>query len=55
MAAQPHADNATSAQARLAQLLAPDIDLPNPAADAQPNLESVTTLRMRSAAPASGR
>ncbi|MFD4975124.1 conjugal transfer protein [Streptomyces sp. NPDC058424] len=44
MAAQPRAD-ATSAQARLAQLLAPDIDLPNPAADAQPKLESVTAVR----------
>jgi hypothetical protein len=38
-------DEARSAQARLAQLLAPDVDLPDPAADAQPELGSVTAVR----------
>ncbi|MFJ3338642.1 conjugal transfer protein [Streptomyces sp. NPDC086766] len=39
------ADDPTSAQARLAHSLAPDVDLPAPAADAQPRLESVTAVR----------
>jgi len=39
------ADDASSAQARLAQLLAPDVDLPDPAAGAQPRLGSVTAVR----------
>ncbi|MGW2650895.1 conjugal transfer protein [Streptomyces sp. NPDC001393] len=38
-------DDATSAQARLAQLLAPDVDLPAPGAGAQSRLESVTAVR----------
>ncbi|WP_406469857.1 conjugal transfer protein [Streptomyces sp. NBC_01615] len=39
------ADGATSAQARLAQSLAPDVDLPDPVAGAQPKLGSVTAVR----------
>ncbi|MGW3152229.1 conjugal transfer protein [Streptomyces sp. NPDC001177] len=39
------ADDATSAQARLAHSLAPNVDLPDPAADAQPKLASVTAVR----------
>lgn len=39
------ADNATSAQARLAQSMAPDVDLPEPASDAQARPEAVTALR----------
>ncbi|MFD7283494.1 conjugal transfer protein [Streptomyces sp. NPDC059862] len=39
------ADEAGSAQARLAQLLAPDVDLPDPVAGAQPKLGSVTVVR----------
>ncbi|MET8631617.1 hypothetical protein [Streptomyces sp. NPDC004680] len=39
------ADNPTTAQARLAQSMAPDVELPNPAADAQPAPQSVTTVR----------
>ncbi|MFE6098163.1 conjugal transfer protein [Streptomyces massasporeus] len=39
------ADDATSAQARLAQSMAPGIDLPNPSADAQPEAELVTAVR----------
>ncbi|MGW7048549.1 conjugal transfer protein [Streptomyces avermitilis] len=39
------ADDATTAQARLAQSMAPDVDLPNPAADAQSKPESVTAVR----------
>jgi hypothetical protein len=38
-------DDATSAQARLAQSLAPDVDLPDPGAGAQSRLESVTAVR----------
>ncbi|GHE34432.1 conjugal transfer protein [Streptomyces capitiformicae] len=38
-------DEAGSAQARLAQLLAPDVDLPDPVAGAQPELGSVTAVR----------
>ncbi|WP_316762518.1 conjugal transfer protein [Streptomyces herbicida] len=38
-------DDATSAQARLAQSLAPDVDLPDPVASAQPKLASVTAVR----------
>ncbi|MFE7909781.1 conjugal transfer protein [Streptomyces albogriseolus] len=39
------ADEAGSAQARLAQSLAPDVALPEPAADAQSKLRSVTAVR----------
>ncbi|MFD7604874.1 conjugal transfer protein [Streptomyces mirabilis] len=39
------ADDATSAQARLAQSMAPDIELPAPAAGAQSKPESVTAVR----------
>ena len=39
------ADDATSAQARLAQSLAPDVELPDPAAGAQPAPQSVTAVR----------
>ncbi|MFJ3310730.1 conjugal transfer protein [Streptomyces sp. NPDC086549] len=39
------ADDAASAQARLAQALAPDVDLPGPVADARSRLESVTAVR----------
>ncbi|MFG2794792.1 conjugal transfer protein [Streptomyces sp. NPDC048419] len=39
------ADDATSAQARLAQSMAPHVDLPEPAAGAQSALEAVMTLR----------
>ncbi|MFF5303534.1 conjugal transfer protein [Streptomyces sp. NPDC013161] len=39
------ADDATSAQARLAQSLAPDVELPDPAAGAQPAPLSVTAVR----------
>ncbi|WP_210581937.1 conjugal transfer protein [Streptomyces sp. GESEQ-4] len=39
------ADDATSAQARLAQSMAPDVDLPDPAADAQSTPESVMAVR----------
>ncbi|MET7888455.1 conjugal transfer protein [Streptomyces avermitilis] len=39
------ADDATTAQARLAQSLAPDVDLPDPTADAQSKPESVTAVR----------
>ncbi|MFJ9544392.1 conjugal transfer protein [Streptomyces sp. NPDC101225] len=39
------ADDATSAQARLAQSMAPNVDLPQPAADAQSTPEAVMTLR----------
>ncbi|MET7390507.1 conjugal transfer protein [Streptomyces sp. NPDC005505] len=39
------ADDATSAQARLAQSLAPDVELPDPSEGAQPHLESVTAVR----------
>ncbi|MGW7825007.1 conjugal transfer protein [Streptomyces puniciscabiei] len=38
-------DDATTAQARLAQLLAPDVDLPAPNAGAQSRLQSVTAVR----------
>ncbi|MDV9176532.1 conjugal transfer protein [Streptomyces sp. W16] len=38
-------DNTTSAQARLAQALAPDVELPDPAADAQRAPQSVTAVR----------
>ncbi|MFF1917077.1 conjugal transfer protein [Streptomyces sp. NPDC058239] len=38
-------DDATTAQARLAQSLAPDVDLPDPAADAPPKPESVSAVR----------
>ncbi|MGW0332207.1 conjugal transfer protein [Streptomyces sp. NPDC003011] len=38
-------DDATSAQARLAQSMAPDVGLPDPAADAQPALQSVAAVR----------
>ncbi|MFE2823534.1 conjugal transfer protein [Streptomyces sp. NPDC059271] len=38
-------DDATTAQARLAQSLAPDVELPDPAEGAQPRLESVTAVR----------
>ncbi|MFB7323848.1 conjugal transfer protein [Streptomyces sp. NPDC056190] len=40
-----HADDATSAQARLAQSMAPDVELPDPASDAQSTPQSVTTVR----------
>ncbi|MGW7425738.1 conjugal transfer protein [Streptomyces sp. NPDC054813] len=39
------ADDETSAQARLAQSMAPDVDLPNPAVDAQSAPQSVTAVR----------
>ncbi|MGC0407742.1 hypothetical protein RKD31_000985 [Streptomyces sp. SAI-163] len=39
------ADEAGSVQARLAQSLAPDVALPDPAAGAQPKLRSVTVVR----------
>ncbi|MFC8349805.1 conjugal transfer protein [Streptomyces sp. NPDC057280] len=39
------ADDTASAQARLAQSMAPDVELPDPATDAQPTLASVTTVR----------
>lgn len=39
------ADEAGSVQARLAQSLAPDVALPDPAADAQPKPRSVTAVR----------
>ncbi|MEU6071206.1 conjugal transfer protein [Streptomyces sp. NPDC047082] len=39
------ADDATSAQSRLAHSLAPNVDLPDPAADAQPKPASVTAVR----------
>ncbi|WP_433455558.1 conjugal transfer protein [Streptomyces sp. CA-142005] len=39
------ADDATSAQARLAQSMAPDVELPSPAAGAQSKPESVTAVR----------
>ncbi|MGI5518722.1 conjugal transfer protein [Streptomyces sp. CA-106131] len=39
------ADDATTAQARLAQSLAPDVELPDPVSDAQSAPESVTTVR----------
>nr|WP_256255738.1 conjugal transfer protein [Streptomyces sp. MUSC 14] len=39
------ADNATTAQARLAQSLTPDVDLPTPAADAHSGPQSVTAVR----------
>lgn len=39
------ADDASTAQARLAQSMAPDIDLPDPAADAQSTPEAVTAVR----------
>ncbi|MGW2108294.1 conjugal transfer protein [Streptomyces sp. NPDC001948] len=38
-------DDATSAQARFAQSLAPDVDLPDPAAGAHPGPESVSAVR----------
>ncbi|MGW3038132.1 conjugal transfer protein [Streptomyces sp. NPDC001178] len=39
------ADDATSAQARLAQSMAPDVELPDPAADAHTAVRSVTAVR----------
>ncbi|BAC67881.1 hypothetical protein SAVERM_172 [Streptomyces avermitilis MA-4680 = NBRC 14893] len=39
------ADDANSAQARLAQSLAPDVDLPDPVAGAQPKPAAVTAVR----------
>jgi hypothetical protein len=39
------ADDASSEQARLAQSMAPDVELPDPAADAQPTPQSVTAVR----------
>ncbi|MEU3281420.1 conjugal transfer protein [Streptomyces antibioticus] len=39
------ADDTTTAQARLAQSLAPDVELPDPHADAQPAPQSVTAVR----------
>ncbi|MGW2940166.1 conjugal transfer protein, partial [Streptomyces sp. NPDC001156] len=39
------ADDATSAQARLAQSMAPDVELPDPASDAQSAPQSVTAVR----------
>ncbi|MFE2470101.1 conjugal transfer protein [Streptomyces mirabilis] len=39
------ADDANSAQARLAQSLAPDVDLPDPVASAQPKPATVTAVR----------
>ncbi|WP_030618311.1 conjugal transfer protein [Streptomyces fulvoviolaceus] len=38
-------DDTTSAQARLAHSMAPDVELPDPAADAQSALQSVTAVR----------
>ncbi|MFF4557777.1 conjugal transfer protein [Streptomyces sp. NPDC001422] len=38
-------DDDTTAQARLAQSLAPDVELPDPVEDAHPHLESVTAVR----------
>ncbi|MEW2471096.1 conjugal transfer protein [Streptomyces sp. NPDC046994] len=38
-------DDPTTAQARLAQSMAPDVELPDPAADAQSALASVTAVR----------
>ncbi|MFE9989796.1 conjugal transfer protein [Streptomyces sp. NPDC005381] len=40
-----NADDATSAQARLAHSMAPDVDLPDPAPGAQSKLASVTAMR----------
>ncbi|KAB1141139.1 conjugal transfer protein [Streptomyces luteolifulvus] len=40
-----NADDATTAQARLAQSMAPDVELPDPAAAAQSKPESVTAVR----------
>jgi hypothetical protein len=40
-----NADDATTAQARLAQSMAPDVELPDPAAGAQSKPESVTAVR----------
>ncbi|WP_331740577.1 conjugal transfer protein (plasmid) [Streptomyces sp. NBC_00015] len=40
-----NADDATTAQARLAQSMAPDVELPDPAAAAQSTPESVTAVR----------
>ncbi|MGI5380693.1 conjugal transfer protein [Streptomyces sp. CA-251387] len=39
------ADDASTAQARLAQSMAPDVELPDPAADAQSTPQSVTAVR----------
>ncbi|WP_406190893.1 conjugal transfer protein [Streptomyces sp. NBC_01017] len=39
------ADDATSAQSRVAQSMAPDVELPDPAADAQATPASVTAVR----------
>ncbi|WP_060903253.1 conjugal transfer protein [Streptomyces europaeiscabiei] len=39
------ADDTSSAQARLAQSMAPDVELPDPAADAQSTPQSVTAVR----------
>ncbi|MGW0916494.1 conjugal transfer protein [Streptomyces sp. NPDC002784] len=39
------ADDASSAQARLAQSMAPDVELPDPAADAQSTPQSVAAVR----------
>ncbi|WP_369276023.1 conjugal transfer protein [Streptomyces sp. R11] len=39
------ADDASSAQARLAHSMAPDVELPDPAADAQSTPQSVTAVR----------
>lgn len=39
------ADDATSAQARLAHSMAPDVELPDPAADAHTAVQSVTAVR----------
>ncbi|MGW4559059.1 hypothetical protein ACWEOV_36270 [Streptomyces sp. NPDC004365] len=39
------ADDPTTAQARLAQSMAPDVELPDPAADAQSAPQSVTAVR----------
>ncbi|MGW3037411.1 hypothetical protein ACWDCB_40185 [Streptomyces sp. NPDC001178] len=39
------ANEATSAQTRLAHSMAPDIELPDPAPSAQPALQSVTAVR----------
>ncbi|MGX1547555.1 hypothetical protein [Streptomyces adustus] len=38
------ADDATPAQARLAQAMAPDVELPSPAAGAQSSPQPVTTV-----------
>ncbi|WP_193433610.1 hypothetical protein [Streptomyces fodineus] len=40
-----NADDATSAQARLAQSMAPDVELPQPAAGGQPTAQFVTAVR----------